>query len=176
MNNGLPLSQSYNLNRLGQAGDTVRLDASEEERAVLAQFAGVPRIDSFSGQIDLKKKSPNRFQLDFTLVVDICQTCVVTLVEVPAHIERRFSRELHFSPVSHRTPGEAVAEDVPLEDDVPEEIGSLHYDLAIPLIEEFILALDPYPRAPGVEFEAPTGQEEPQESPFAALKGLKSGL
>jgi hypothetical protein len=58
---------------------------------------------------------------------------------------------------------------------MPEEIDSLHYDLTAPLIEEFILALDPYPRAPGVEFQAPEGEGAP-ESPFAVLKGLKSGL
>ncbi len=72
-----------------------------------------------------------------------------------------------------RRTGETEVE-VPLEADAPEEIDSLHYDLAAALIEEFILALDPYPRAPGVEFQAPEG-EGAAESPFAVLKGLKSG-
>jgi hypothetical protein len=42
-------------------------------------------------------------------------------------------------------------------------------------MEEFLLAIDPYPRAPGVAFQPPEGVNEPPESPFAALKGLKSG-
>jgi len=63
-----------------------------------------------------------------------------------------------------------------LEDEGPEEIESLHYDLAGPLLEEFVLALEPYPRRPGVAFEAPGDGSEPPESPFAVLKGLKSGL
>jgi uncharacterized metal-binding protein YceD (DUF177 family) len=79
---------------------------------------------------------------------------------------------LHFEPALRRTAEDGVVE-VPLEDDAPEEIDSLHYDLAAALIEEFILALDPYPRAPGVEFQAPEG-EGATESPFAVLKGLKS--
>ncbi|HEY2836947.1 MAG TPA: DUF177 domain-containing protein [Rhizomicrobium sp.] len=175
MNEGLPLSRPYNLNRLGQAGDTVDVEIGDQERGALAQFVGVPRIDAFSARIELKKLSPNRFQVDFRFAADICQSCVVTLVDVPAHIERRFSRELHFNPALHR--GEqSTADDMPLEDEVPEEIGSLHYDLAAPLIEELVLAIDPYPRAPGVAFEPPGSGEAPPENPFAVLKGLKSGL
>jgi uncharacterized metal-binding protein YceD (DUF177 family) len=175
MSGGLPISRPYNLNRLGQAGDTVDVQISDPERTTLAAFVGVPRIDAFSAQIELKKISPNRFQLDFSLAVDICQSCVVTLVDVPAHIERRFSRELHFNPALHRALDRAEPEDIPLEDDVPEEIASLHYDLAAPLIEELVLAIDPYPRAPGVAFEPPADGPEAPESPFAVLKGLKSG-
>jgi hypothetical protein len=97
---------------------------------------------------------------------------VVTLADVPAHIQLRFDRELHFTPGLRRRPGETEVE-VPLEADGPEEIDSLHYDLTAPLIEEFVLALEPYPRAPGVEFQPPEG-EGATESPFAVLKGLKS--
>ena len=172
MSGGLPFSHLYNLNRLGQAGDEVRFAASEAEREALARFAGVLRVDSFIAKIDLKKLSPDRFRLDFTLDAGIVQACVVTLVEVPAHIRLTFDRELHFVPASRRAAEPAV--EVPLEDDLPEEIDSLHYDLAASLIEELILALDPYPRAPGVEFQAPEG-EGAVESPFAVLKGLKSG-
>ena len=62
----------------------------------------------------------------------------------------------------------------PADDEGPEEIDSLHYDLAEPLIEEFLLAIDPYPRAPGVAFTPPEGQRDAAESPFAVLKSLKS--
>ena len=62
------------------------------------------------------------------------------------------------------------------DEDVPEEIESLHYDLAGPLLEEFVLALDPYPRAPGGGISAPPkAADDRPESPFAVLKGLKSG-
>ena len=176
MNDSLPISRPYNLNRLGQAGDEVAFTATEEERAALAGFADVPRIDGFAGRVELKKLAPNRFRLDFTLEADIIQACVVTLVDVPAHIERSFMRELHFSAPLRRSPDLPAAADIPLDDDLPEEIDSLHYDLAAPLIEEFVLALEPYPRAPGVEFQPRIEGEEAPENPFAVLKGLKSGL
>ena len=55
----------------------------------------------------------------------------------------------------------------------PEEIESLHYDLAGPVLEEYVLSLDPYPRRPGVEFAPETGPLDRPESPFSVLKSLK---
>ena len=55
----------------------------------------------------------------------------------------------------------------------PEEIQSLHYDLAVPVLEEYVLSLEPYPRRPGVEFALQTDPEDRPESPFAVLKSLK---
>lgn len=175
MNNGLPFSHLYNLNRLGQAGDDVSFAATDDERAALAGFTGVSRVDLFAARIVLRKPAAYRFELDFTLEADIVQACVVSLVDVPSHIERRFTRELHFDPALKRAK-ERPDEDFLQEDDKPEEIDSLHYDLAAPLIEEFVLAIDPYPRAPGVAFEAPKETQDTPENPFAVLKGLKSGL
>jgi uncharacterized metal-binding protein YceD (DUF177 family) len=175
MNTGLPLSHFYNLNRLGQAGDEVSFSATEEERAALARFTGVLRVDSFTADVALRKPAPNRFQLDFTIQAEIAQACVVSLAEVASQIERRFSRELHFDPALKRAKDQPE-EDFLQEDDKPEEIDSLHYDLAAPPIEEFVLAIDPYPRAPGVAFEAPKEAQDTPENPFAVLKGLKSGL
>ena len=176
MSEGLPFARPYNLNRLGQAGDTVAITATDAEQAALAHFADVLRVDGFAGRVELKKTAPNRFHLDFTLTADICQACVVTLADVPSRIERRFPRDLHFSPALRRSQAPPGAEEVSLDDDLPEEIDTLHYDLAAPLIEEFLLAIDPYPRAAGVEFQPPGEGDKAPESPFAVLKGLKSGL
>lgn len=176
MSESPPFAHPYNLNRLRQAGDEVAFKPVDQERAALARFAGVLRVDAFAGRVELKKLSPDRFRLTFVLEAAIVQACVVTLVDIPAHIECRFLRELHFSPPSRRPSAPPPAADVPLEEDAPEEIDSLHYDLATPLIEEFVLALDPYPRAPGVEFQPSGEAEQAPENPFAVLKGLKSGL
>jgi hypothetical protein len=62
----------------------------------------------------------------------------------------------------------------PGDDDSPEEIESPRYDLAGPLLEEFVLAIA-YPRAAGVAFEAAVPQTPAPESPFAVLKRLKRG-
>ncbi len=172
-----PFTLSYNLNRLGQAGDEVAFSASEDERAALAVLAGVLDVPKYDAQIRLHKLSPTRFALAYHLAAEVMQACVVTLEPLLARITRDFERELHYAPAP-RHGGSDPAKDaaVSLEDDeLREEISSLHYDLATPLIEEFLLAIDPYPRAPGVEFVPPETGEPKPENPFAALKGLKSG-
>jgi hypothetical protein len=168
------ISKIYNLNRLGQAGDDVTIDANAEERADLARQAGVLEVPKFAARVTLKKLSPNRFDLAYHLAAEVIQACVVTLEPLVARIEKQFTRELHHASGPRRGAEKELVLD-PGEDELPEEIESLHYELAGPLVEEFLLAIDPYPRAPGVEFQAPEGLGDKPESPFAVLKGLKSG-
>ena len=170
----LPITIPYNLNRLGQAGDEIAFAASDEERAALAKFADVLAVPRFEARIVLKKLSPNRFSASYELAATLTQACVVTLEPLEARIERTFDRELRFTPNLRRD----AVKDVVLgaeDDEAPEEIDSLHYDLAESLVEEFVLAIDPYPRAPGVAFAAPQDPGDKPENPFAALKDLKSG-
>jgi len=168
-----PFSHSYNLGRLGQAGDEVRLAPGEAERAAIARLADLPAVPRFAATVTLTRTSPTRFRLDYRLEAEVVQACVVTLAPVTGAIARDFTRELHFIGAGHRAP----AADLELssgDEEEPEEIESLHYDLAGPALEEFLLGLDPYPRAPGAQFSpAPEAGEAP-ESPFAVLKSLKS--
>lgn len=178
MDQGLPLTHVYNLARLGQAGDKVRLAAGQEERAAIARWSGVSSVEALSAEIDLKKASPTQFVLDVLLKADVIQACVVTLEPVPAHIERRFRRELHFSGPLRRKAEASEPDTLGLsgleEEEPPEEIESLHYDLARPVLEEYVLSLEPYPRAKGAEFGLELAPEDRPESPFAALKSLKT--
>jgi uncharacterized metal-binding protein YceD (DUF177 family) len=168
-----PLSRLYNLGRLGQTGDEISFHASEEERAELAKTVGLLEVPNFSAHIALKKISPTNFEIAYRLGAEIVQACVVTLEPLAASIARVFTRELHYTP-NLRRPAEKEVIVVPGDDELPEEIGSLHFDLAGPLMEEFLLAIDPYPRAPGVEFSSPSSATAPPDSPFAVLKDLKS--
>ena len=180
MNDTLPLSQTYNFARLGNAGDAVTVTADATQRAAIARWAGVLSLEDFAAKVDIRKLASNRFGLAFVLKADVTQACVVTLEPVSAHLEHCFSRELQFTGHTARRKS-AEPESAPevvvdsLEDEGPEEIESLHYDLAVPVLEEFVLALEPYPRRPGVAFEPPADGLEPLESPFAVLKGLKPG-
>jgi uncharacterized metal-binding protein YceD (DUF177 family) len=177
MTEGLPLTHSYNLARLGNAGDTVTIAADQAQRAAIAKWSGVLSLEKLEARVEIKKPGPSHYRLDFVLDVAVTQACVVTLEPVPAQIERRFSRELHFTgPVRHKpVAGDSVLDVVvdSAEEEGPEEIESLHYDLAGPVLEEYILSLEPYPRRPGVQFAPQTEPSDGPESPFAVLKNLK---
>lgn len=181
MSDPLPFSEIYNLSRLGAAGDEVTFMADAATCDAIARWSDVPSVPRFKVVARLKKLSPTRFQLEEDLDVDVVQSCVATLAPVPAHMARSFIRELHFTgPARHRPGGDEPPPDVvmvlggPDEAEPPEDITSLHYDLAGPALEEYVLGLEPYPRAPGAQFEAPEPPQDPEESPFAVLKRLKS--
>jgi uncharacterized metal-binding protein YceD (DUF177 family) len=170
-----PFQHGYDLRDLGRAGAEIRVEAHGDDLARIAAWAEVRALDSFGATIRLRRHSPTRFSLDADLQADVVQDCVVTLEPVRSRIERPVHRELHVAETARLKPHESI----PLgpgagDDETPEEIDSLTYDLAAPLLEELVLAIDPYPRAQGVEFTAPAEAEARPESPFAVLKGLKS--
>ena len=148
------------------------LDADEAERAALAKAAEILSVPKFSARIVLKKLSPTRFSLHYDVAAEILQACVVTLEPLAARITQDFVRELHHTPNLNRVTKEVIV--TPGDDELPDEIESLHYDLMGPALEEFLLALDPYPRCPGVAVDPHAHADAPPESPFAVLKGLKS--
>jgi hypothetical protein len=172
-----PLTHFYNLGRLGKAGDTVKFTADAGQCAAIAAWSGVLSLETFAVTVDISKLGPTRFRLAYQLTAQVIQACVVTLEPVQAAVARDFSRELHF--VGHTRGSAASAEsgaDMVLDagaEDEPEDIESLHYDLAAPALEEYSLALDPYPRSPGAEFSVGPEPSQEAESPFAVLKGLK---
>ena len=174
MNTALPLEHFYDLSRLSDAGAEVVVSARPEELQKLARWLEVVSVQKFEGTVTLTKLAPHRYRYDAVLACDLTQSSVVSLNPVKSRIEQSFSRELH---VAHRSRHAKIPEtEAPVldsADDVPEELESPHYDLAGPLLEELSLALDPYPRAPGEDFEAPEGLGPRIESPFAVLKALK---
>lgn len=163
-----PITQNFELGRLGQAGDSVVIAPSKDDLARIAQWADVDAIESFTAKVDIKRVTPTRFAFDAVLDADIVQSCVVTLEPVKSRIARSFHRDLFLT----QTKPSIEVDLAPVDEDGREEIASLRYDLAVPVLEELALAIDPYPRAPGVEFESPSDEDKP-EHPFAALKALK---
>ncbi len=173
----LPLSRPYELSDLGVGGAELRISASEEELRRLADWLAVPAVRSFEAEIGLRRRGSDRFVYDAELDTLVVQTCVVTLAEVPRTYRFVIRRLLEVHGGNRRrAAGADKAGVVSLtleEDDTHEELSSNRYDLALPLLEELSLGLDPYPRAEGVEFTPPAGLVAPEDSPFAALAKFK---
>jgi uncharacterized metal-binding protein YceD (DUF177 family) len=170
-----PLERFFDLGDLSQAGSEVVVEASPADLPGLAQWAGVEAVNGFKAAVSLKRLSQSRFTFEADLEADIVQSCVVTLEPVPSRLACHITRELH---LASRLPRGLKAEAGELtlsagDDDVPETITSLDYDLAAPLLEEFVLAIDPYPRKAGSAFAVPPEQASKPQTPFAALKSLK---
>jgi uncharacterized metal-binding protein YceD (DUF177 family) len=165
----LPLQRVYNLSHLSEAGHTAECDATPEECARIAAWAQIEAVGRFRARIDLKRLGPARFSFRATLEAEIVQACVVTLEPVEARLALDVARTLQL--VRTLRP----VDDFTLDggDDAEEEIDNPRFNLAGPLLEEFSLAIDPYPHRPGVAFEAPADAQAGPENPFARLKVLK---
>jgi uncharacterized metal-binding protein YceD (DUF177 family) len=174
MDRAVPIQSIYDLNRLSEAGYERTVTATPAELVRIAEWEELDGVTNFEGRVTLKRISQNRFAYSASLDADVVQSCVVTVEPVKSHISRRFSRELHYTPMRHDDQVGVISL-APTEDDAPDEIDSLKFDLAGPLLEEFSLAVDPYPRAPGVAFEPPVDEPAKPANPFAVLKGFKQG-
>ena len=167
-----PLSNFIDLSGLSHAGEEFVITPNSGQRARLAEWAGIDVVDHFESRVELHKLSSTEFRYHAQVRADIAQSCVVTLEPVRSHLEFEFSRELQLVRTAPRVIAENIAPE-PADDNVPELIMDTNYDIAAPLLEEFALAIDPYPRAPGASFRPEPDMEGERESPFAVLKGMK---
>jgi len=171
--NSVPLERIHDLTRLPEAGYELDIAPGTEELRALAKWAGVDEVSRLNAHVFVRPQSRTRFVEETQFDADIVQSCVVTLEPVHSHIARSFTRVLQLMPGVDRfaDQGGAVAA-VPSGEDSPDEIDSPVYALGTPMSAELALAIDPYPRAPGVAFEAPA-DEDHAESPFTVLEKLK---
>jgi len=165
-----PLSSLYDLSDLSEGGTEVTITANPEQRAQLARWADISAVSDFHALVTLRRISGNRFAYDATLSADIVQACVVTLEPVRSHLALEISRLLHL--IKFPLNAKISPQEVSGSEDGPEEIQDARYDIATPLLEEFALAIDPYPRCPGVAFK-PEPDDDTAKGPFEVLKSLK---
>jgi len=169
------------IENLPPSGRSFELTATEEQCAAVAARLNLKEVKSLSAEFSVKRAGRGFYSVSGKLKADCVQSCVVTLAPVPAQIKESVSTmfiESAQSAVSKRRDrGEKVVSVE--EDDPPELVRGGRIDLGELAVEHLALALDPYPRAPGVSFGSQSwGSKSPEEQgpenkPFAALKNLK---
>jgi hypothetical protein len=170
----------FDLGLVPERGKELVLAPSDAERAAIAAWLHVEAVQALKANIQITRRGENEYAYAAQFEADIVQACVVTLAPVPAHVSGEALRDFRVRP---RLAGSRRRKSAPepqtidisvLEEDGPELLDSPILDIAAPLLEELSLALDPYPRAPGVVFEPPPEEEEPANHPFAVLERLKT--
>src|SRR5262249_49914459 len=105
------------------------------------------------------------------LAAAVEQTCVVTLEPMTSELHELI--DLAFLPPRADEHSDEMAHDVdPGAEDEPEALVDGVADLGVVATEFLLLAIDPYPRRPGVVFEAPK-VDDSAAHPFAVLAALK---
>lgn len=169
-----PISRFTDLNELTVAGSDLDFTAGEDELTALTEWAGVRKVISFSGKVFLKRLSTTRFAIRASFDARIEQTCVVSLEPVTSRLKGELTRELFFCEEVDSEGGELTLSSG--DDDAPDTVTSYKYDVCLPLLEEFSLSIDPYPRREGALFAEKSADKEPRENPFAALQSLKESM
>jgi uncharacterized metal-binding protein YceD (DUF177 family) len=178
------LSRVVGVKDIPETGLEVSMQADAAERAEIAKSAGLIAVDMLEADLAIIKLDETKLRVAGPLRARVVQTCVVSLepfeAEIHAEVETDFAAQAQKSvPRRSGAKGRKESDDdfsssFAAQLDAPDPIVDGRIDLGA-LVEEFlVLNLDPYPRKPGVRFDAAGFSSLPDEmaSPFAALKKL----
>jgi len=155
------MQRLFAIARIG-AGTNFCVESTAEERAALAARMRIVSIEALTCHFDLRRDVGDAIEAAGVLRARVTQICVVSLEPFEAAIEEDFA--VRFVPAG--TESEEI--DLEAPDEVGYEGGVL--DLGEAASEQLALALDPFPRKPGVELSGAATQGE--DSAFAALSKL----
>jgi hypothetical protein len=157
------------------------IEASPREREAIAEVAGLREVLSVRASFDVMPKAGGRVHVVGRVRARVGQTCVVTLDPIESDIDEEI--DLMFAPEAEaRELADLIAEgqDDDGDDgddgevaDPPEAIINGVIDLGRLATDALLLGIDPYPRKPGAVFEARVEAPDPEDHPFAALRGLR---
>ena len=179
------LHRVFRVDNLDDNGLEFAFDLDVEERQNLCRYLDLQAIENWEAKawllptVDLEG-----VVLKVTFAANVIQSCVVTLEPVHNRVQHSFTNRYLPNNKFEAIDEEEVAEfviDVDGED-FPEVMQEDGVDVGEAIAEQFALALDPYPKSPGVCFgvgvDKGRGAEEygiKGDNPFAALKSWKSG-
>ena len=140
-------------------GEVVReIEASPGECRALATRLGLVAVNRLSATVRLRRLEGGRMvRVRGQLSADVVQTCVVSLDPVPAQVVEAFGAL--FAPAAmipvddpDGASGDLVMDPFALDEDLPEPMGEAGIDIGELTAQHLSLALEPYPRRPGVTF------------------------
>jgi len=172
-----PLSRPIGVAATPPEGLEVEIVASETERAALADLNGLVAIPALTAKLRIRRWRSDGLEIDGEVRATVRQTCVVTLEPFDAEIAELIHLRFAPPPEEHarRKPREAqdLAQDIDIAgEDPPDPLIGGVADLGASVSEFLTLALDPYPRKPGAQFQEPAPAADAEASPFATLRTL----
>lgn len=161
----LEFSRPLAVDKIPAPGVEETLIANDKEREQLAQRFGLQDLKNLSATLSVHAASNRQgYVVTGTVSADVVQQCVVTLEPLPNHIEHQIDALFAFLEGD-----EAAPTQVEMDEDQPEPIIDGIIDLGELVAQHLGIALDPYPRKPGLApVEAQYGSDKPS-NPFAQL-------
>jgi uncharacterized metal-binding protein YceD (DUF177 family) len=172
-----PWSAPVVVAQIPETGLHREIEADRAARMALARIADLREIESACASFDLIPGRGDSVHVRGTVSARVGQVCVVSLDPIENDIVEEV--DLVFVPESQVRELAAIVDkdndadsgrDIP---DAPEPVVNGVIDLGRVATDALFLAIDPYPRKPDAVFVPPPGAVDPEDHPFAALKGLK---
>jgi hypothetical protein len=170
-----PFSFAVLVRDIPAGGRRFSLRADDAQRRDLAIALDIPAVNALHADLEVRPAMGGAFRVRGTLTASVVQTDVVTLdpidQEVNEDIDVTLMRAEDVGP--SRNAGKELVDTV--EVDGPDLFRNGRIDLGIIVREHLALGLDPYPRAPGVDFPGHVEDDASADpSPFAVLGSLKT--
>lgn len=162
----IEFSRPVRVDPLPRGGLDHEIEANGQERAALAALNNLPAIQRLAARFHIVKWGRG-IRVEGELSAKLTQTCVVSLEPFEAEIDEPI--EVTYLPPDAKAPASSSEGHDIEADDEPDTLIDGKIDLGALTSEFLTLALDPYPRKPGVAFEPP-GEAPERNSPFGRLR------
>jgi hypothetical protein len=146
------LSRRIPVSRIGAAGMEQTIEATAAECRALAGRLQLPAIASLTCHFHLLPPLRGQVAVEAELRAELTRICVVSLEPFETVVAERFT--LRFVPEG--------AEQDDIDPESPDEVpyAGDFIDIGEAAAEQLALALDPYPRMPGIELPEDVGPED----------------
>lgn len=157
----------------------VRLEADERERVALARLWNVLEVPLLTAELQVSRWKKDGVKIRGKASARIIQACVATLEPVEEVISETIEAILvpegsRLARMPQADGGEMVLD--PDGPDLPDTFVGDTIDAGLVVMEHVALAIDPFPRKPGVPYVErieSTAEDDKRPSPFAILSQLK---
>jgi len=164
------LSRPLQVDKISAGGFEETIEADEDERKSLAERFGLLGLPKLHAQLIVKPSRAAMFEVKGRMEADVVQQCVVTLEPLPAHIEQSIN-VLYAGPELLEL-GSGSPHIDPDAEETEAIVGGV-IDLGELVAQNLGIALDPYPRKPGIAFVEAEYGNDGGTNPFAKLVELK---
>jgi uncharacterized metal-binding protein YceD (DUF177 family) len=162
--------------RVPSRGSSEKISAEPQECADLARRFGLPALHSLEAELKVSRWRGEGLKIKGRFTADLDQTCVVSLDIFRSLLAGEF--ESYFLPAG--SSGGAEIALIEEGDAVAFDNGII--DMGEVVAEAVALALDPYPKKPGISFadmiedeQASGAGKDAERNPFAGLQTLRKG-
>jgi uncharacterized metal-binding protein YceD (DUF177 family) len=171
MSGGAAFTHRVVAQKIPRGGVEMEIAATEGQRSGIAEELDLPSVERLVAIFEIMPLRGAQYRVRGELRADVHQICGVTLEAFPVAIVEAV--DACFAPeevIEAPTTAEVIRS---LDDeDPPEPLENGEIDLARLAVETLAVALDPYPRKPGVSYHS-ADADDVRESPFAALAALR---